>query len=102
MAIGNLAKNALDHTHANGTVRITWEVSPFRTTIRVADDGDGIAPEDLHHIFKRFYRSSTSSDLSGIGLGLPLAKSIVKGQGGTIAVQSTLREGTCFTILFPA
>ncbi len=101
-AIGNLAKNALDHTHANGTVRIAWEVSPFRTTIRVADDGDGIAPEDLHHIFKRFYRSSTSSDLPGIGLGLPLAKSIVEGQGGTIAVQSTLREGTCFTILFPA
>ncbi len=100
-AVGNLVKNALDHTHTNGTIRITWETSPLSTIIRIADDGDGIAPEDIHHIFKRFYRSSQSSDTPGIGLGLPLAKSIVEGQGGTITVQSTPQLGTCFTIFFP-
>ncbi|MDE6364520.1 MAG: HAMP domain-containing histidine kinase [Lachnospiraceae bacterium] len=100
-AIGNLVKNALDHTRAGGIIRITWEASPISAVIRIDDNGDGIAPEELHHIFKRFYRSSQSSDTQGIGLGLPLAKAIVEGQGGTIAVQSTLRVGTCFTMMFP-
>lgn len=100
-AVGNLVKNALDHTHASGIIRITWEISPLSTILHVADNGDGISPEALHHIFKRFYRSRQSSDTQGIGLGLPLAKSIVEGQGGTIVVQSTPRAGTCFTIMFP-
>ncbi len=100
-AVGNLVKNALDHTHAGGIIRITWEISPFSAILHVADNGDGISPEDLHHIFKRFYRSRQSSDTQGVGLGLPLAKSIVEGQGGTVVVQSTLRAGTCFTIMFP-
>lgn len=100
-AIGNLVKNALDHTHAQDSIHITWENTPFRTVIHISDNGDGIAPEDIHHIFKRFYRSSQSANTAGIGLGLPLAKSIVEGQGGTISVQSTLHIGTCFSILFP-
>lgn len=97
-AIGNIVKNALDHTKEGGTIRISWECSPLMTRIRIADNGKGIAPEDIHHIFKRFYRSNTSLDTQGIGLGLPLAKSIVEGQGGTISVQSSLDEGTVFTI----
>lgn len=100
-AIGNLVKNALDHTHAQDRIDITWENTPFRTVIHISDNGDGIAPEDIYHIFKRFYRSSQSANTSGIGLGLPLTKSIVEGQGGTILVQSTPHLGTCFTILFP-
>ena len=97
-AIGNIVKNALDHTKEGGTIRISWECSPLMTRIRIADNGKGIASEDIHHIFKRFYRSNTSLDTQGIGLGLPLAKSIVEGQGGTISVQSGLNEGTVFTI----
>ena len=97
-AIGNIVKNALDHTKEGGIIRISWECSPLMTRIRVADNGEGIAPEDIHHIFKRFYRSKASLDSPGIGLGLPLAKSIVEGQGGTISVQSNLNEGTVFTI----
>ena len=97
-AIGNLVKNALDHTEEGGTIRIRWECSPLMTRIRIADNGKGIAPEDIHHIFKRFYRSSASVDTQGVGLGLPLAKSIVEGQGGTISVQSNPGEGTVFTI----
>ncbi len=99
-AIGNLVKNALDHTSSGATIRIIWDSSPLHTRIRICDNGDGIAPEDIHHIFKRFYRSNQSSDMPGIGLGLPLAKSIVEGQDGTISVQSTPYAETVFTLLF--
>ena len=101
-AVSNIVKNALDHMSAHGTVRITWEVSRFAAAIRIHDDGSGIAPEDIHHIFKRFYRSSQSSDTQGIGLGLPLARSIVEGQGGSICLQSTPGVGTTFTLMLPS
>ncbi len=99
-AIGNLVKNALDHTSAGGIIRIEWDKAPAAVRIRVSDDGNGILPEDIHHIFKRFYRSRKSLDTQGIGLGLPLAKSIVEGQGGTISVHSTPHVGTTFLLLF--
>jgi signal transduction histidine kinase len=66
----------------------------------ISDNGKGIPPEDLHHIFKRFYRSKYSLDTQGIGLGLSLTKAIVEGQGGVVSVQSTLHEGTVFTLSF--
>lgn len=100
-AISNIVKNALDHMNANGTVRITWEISPLTGIIRISDDGSGIAPEEIHHIFKRFYRSSQAADTQDLGLGLPLAKSIIEGQGGTISLQSTLHVETTFTLLLP-
>lgn len=99
-AIGNIVKNALDHTEANDVIRITWEHSPFMTRITITDTGKGIAPEDMPHIFKRFYRSKQSLNRQGIGLGLPLAKAIIEGQGGTISVQSELNNGTTFIISF--
>lgn len=101
-AIGNIVKNALDHTDSGEAIHVSWDVSPIAVKIMISDNGHGIAPEDIHHIFKRFYRSSKSSDTPGIGLGLPLAKSIVEGQGGTISVRSIPREGTTFTLLFPS
>lgn len=99
-AIGNIVKNALDHIPSGGTVRITWEGTPAMIQIFIADNGGGIAPEDIYHIFKRFYRSKYSLDTQGIGLGLSLAKSIIEGQGGMISVQSEWREGTIFTLSF--
>ena len=101
-AITNIVKNALDHTDFDGIIRISWDSSPLAVRITISDNGDGIAPEDIYHIFKRFYRSSHSTDTQGIGLGLPLAKSIVEGQGGTISVHSTPHEGCVFTLLFPS
>ncbi len=99
-AIGNIVKNALDHTTSGGNIRITWERTPATLHIFISDNGNGIAPEDIHHVFKRFYRSKCSLDTQGVGLGLPLAKSIIEGQGGLISVQSELNEGTTFTISF--
>ena len=69
--------------------------------ILVKDNGCGIHPEDIHHIFKRFYRSRFSKDKQGIGLGLPLAKMIVEAHNGMIEVKSELGKGTCITIHFP-
>lgn len=99
-AIENLTKNALDHTEAGGIIRITWENAPTMLRISISDNGDGISQEDIYHIFKRYYRSKHSLDTQGTGLGLPLAKSIVEGQNGFISVQSSLHEGTTFTISF--
>lgn len=99
-SIGNLVKNALDHTQIGGVIKITWESTPTMLRILVSDNGGGIAPEDIHHIFKRFYRSKHSLNTPGIGLGLPLAKSVIEGQGGLISVQSVLHEGTTFSVSF--
>lgn len=100
-AVGNIVKNALDHTDSGGVVRIDWEQTPLMLRLSVSDNGKGIAEEDFHHIFKRFYRSKNSLDTQGIGLGLPLAKAIAEGQGGTITVSSRPGAGTAFTVSFP-
>ena len=99
-AIGNIVKNALDHTRSGDRIHISWERTPAMLRILVADSGQGIAPEDIHHIFKRFYRSAHSLDTQGVGLGLSLAKSIVEGQGGILAAQSEPGQGALFTMSF--
>lgn len=99
-AFGNLIKNALDHTNPGGHIWIRWEQMPGMVRLLVEDDGTGIAAEDYHHIFKRFYRSKKSVDTQGLGLGLPLAKAIIEGQGGVISVRSAPTEGTVFTVSF--
>lgn len=99
-AIDNIVKNALDHTESGDAVHITWKALPNAVQIAVKDNGCGIHPEDLHHIFKRFYRSRFSQDKQGIGLGLPLAKTIVEAHSGTIEVDSELGKGTTFTMNF--
>lgn len=99
-AIDNIVKNALDHTEGGDAVHITWKALPNAVQIAVKDNGCGIHPENLHHIFKRFYRSRFSQDKQGIGLGLPLAKTIVEAHSGTIEVDSELGKGTTFTMNF--
>ena len=99
-AIDNLVKNALDHTAQGGIIQMEWRQLPSAVQILVKDNGSGIHPEDLHHIFKRFYRSRFSQDTQGIGLGLPLAKAIIGAHNGTITVDSELGMGTTFTISF--
>ncbi len=99
-AISNLVKNALDHTEKGDSVCIEWKSIASVVQITVKDNGLGICPEDLHHIFKRFYRSRFSKDTQGIGLGLPLTKAIVEAHNGTIEVDSTLGMGASFTMNF--
>ena len=99
-AIGNIVKNALDHTDAGGKITISWERTPAMIRIYITDNGHGIEQEDIHHIFKRFYRSKNASDNQGIGLGLSLAKAIVEEQGGILSVQSERLKGTTFTLSF--
>lgn len=100
-AISNIVKNAFDHTGAGAAIRITWRAFASVIQIIISDDGSGIHPEDLPHIFKRFYRSRFSSDTQGVGLGLPLAKAVIEAHGGTIEVDSAPGAGTTFTVNFP-
>ena len=99
-AIDNIVKNAFDHTESGATIRIAWKELPSGVQIVIMDNGCGIHPEDIHHIFKRFYRSRFSKDQQGIGLGLPLAKAIIEAHNGTIEVDSELGIGTTFTMNF--
>ena len=99
-AVSNLVKNAFDHTAEGGHIQIEWKQIANLIQVIIKDDGKGIHPEDIHHIFKRFYRSRFSQDTSGIGLGLPLAKAIVEAHDGNITVDSVWGEGTTFTVSF--
>ena len=110
----NLLDNALKHTPPTGKVTVkareTSTCMPKRTTpvpaieITVTDSGVGIPPEDLKHIFERFYQvdKSRSSQNRGIGLGLTITKQIVEAHQGTITVESVRELGTKFTVLLPA
>ncbi len=99
-ALGNIVKNALDHTTENGIITINWSQRGGIQNIMIKDNGCGIHPDDIHYIFKRFYRSRYSKDTQGIGLGLPLAKAIIDAHGGTIEVESEPGHGTAFSINF--
>ena len=98
--VGNIVKNALDHTKTGDTIKIGWQKFASVVQITVNDNGSGIHPEDMPHIFKRFYRSRFSKDTQGIGLGLPLAKAVAEAHGGTIEADSGPGIGTTFTMNF--
>lgn len=99
-AIANIVKNALDHTKAGDVINIEWKRFASIVQIIIKDNGSGIHPEDIHHIFKRFYRSRFSKDTQGIGLGLSLVKTIIETHKGSIEVDSELGIGTTFVINF--
>ena len=100
-AMDNLVKNALDHTQRGDTITISGKMIAGEVCLQVTDNGSGIHPEDIYHIFKRFYRSRFAKDKSGIGLGLALVRSIVERHGGIVEVESTLGKGSCFSIYLP-
>lgn len=103
-AISNLLANALHNTPRGGQVRIAARRhGSGAVEIRVVDNGRGIAPEHLPHIFDRFYRadSSRNSESGGTGLGLAIVKSIMTLHSGAVFVSSTQGAETVFTLLFP-
>ena len=100
----NLVNNAIAYTPDGGTVTLCLHRRPDNwVRVAVADTGVGIAPEDLPHIFDRFWRQdkARSRKLGGSGLGLSIAKSIVEAHGGRISVESELGKGTTFEVLLP-
>jgi two-component system sensor histidine kinase BaeS len=102
--LGNLVSNALRYTSAGGEIVLSAEHRPGSLHIHVRDTGDGIAPDDLPHIFDRFYKGDKSrhQEQGESGLGLAIAKSIVELHKGVLSVESTLGAGTAFTIQLPA
>lgn len=98
-AITNIVKNCIEHTPREGTIRITYSDNNLYTKICIQDSGCGIAPEELPHIFERFYKGTNSKNDS-VGIGLALSKEIIHREKGRIEVQSILAEGTSFEIKF--
>ncbi|MCX7709135.1 MAG: ATP-binding protein [Clostridia bacterium] len=101
--IVNLISNASKYTPSHGTVEVFVKGTEDITEISVKDTGNGIPPEDLPHIFERFYRADKSRNrlTGGAGIGLTITKSIVEAHKGKIMVQSELEKGTEFIISLP-
>lgn len=98
-----LLDNAIKYSHNKGNIIINIESKSKQLLVSIQDNGVGISPADLPHIFDRFYRSDTSrakTDISGFGLGLSIAKKIVDNHHGTIKVASQLGHGSVFTVAF--
>ena len=92
-AITNIIKNAIEHNKENGKITIKYEENVLFTKITIIDEGQGIAKEDLKHIFERFYKAQNSSDNS-VGIGLSLAKNIIEKNNGMINCKSEIGNGT--------
>ncbi len=99
-AIQNVLKNCMDSAGDGGTIEIACEDTPLFTEIIIHDSGKGIAPEDLPHVFDRFYQGKHSGT-AGYGIGLALCKKIVTGQGGTIIAKNHPLGGAVFVFRFP-
>lgn len=99
----NLLANAIQYTPAGGSVTVTLEQEGKTALVRIQDTGIGIAPEDLPHVFDRFWRSQEARQRypQGSGLGMAIAKAIVQRHQGTITVQSRQHQGTCFQVRLP-
>ncbi|MBU2786022.1 MAG: heavy metal sensor histidine kinase [Acidithiobacillus ferriphilus] len=102
-ALGNLLGNALRHTPAGGQISIRTAIQPSLLQIIVSDSGSGIAPEDLPHVFDRFYCADAARlrQGQGTGLGLAIVRSIMQLHGGEATLQSELGTGTTVTLSFP-
>lgn len=98
-ALGNVLKNSMEHTPASGVITVTLSENPIYSQILVEDTGPGIHPEDLPHLFERFYRGKHASAQSA-GIGLALARMIITAQNGTIQAANRRKGGACFTIRF--
>jgi signal transduction histidine kinase len=99
--LSNLVGNALDFTPAGGSVRVSWEPGETGLTVRVADTGAGIPPDQLSLVFGEFWQGTSARRRSGVGLGLVITKAIVEAHGGRIGVESA-GAGTTVTFTLPS
>lgn len=104
----NLLENALRHTPPRGMISLSLHREAGRVILRVADNGEGIAPQHLPHIFERSYRgvaarssADSKAEAVGAGLGLAISKRIAELHGGELSVQSELNRGSLFTFSLP-
>lgn len=99
----NLLENAIKYSPEGGKILITTEELDGRAIIQVADQGVGIAQEDLPHVFDKFYRSqgAKKSEISGSGLGLYLVKYFIELHKGRVEVESQPGKGSTFTVVLP-
>ena len=98
--VNNLLSNAVKFTQ-KGEISLTASYDSSKLTIAIADTGKGMASEDRERIFQEFTRLSGAQGEEGFGLGLSIVKKLVTLLEGTIDVQSTLGEGSCFTVVLP-
>lgn len=102
-AVGNVVQNAVSHTPPETSVVISAEVADDRITIKVADDGPGIAPGELSRVFEKFVSTlrpgSSRTPSDGVGLGLAIAKGIMEAHGGSIEVASPVSAGRGATFM---
>lgn len=101
--VTNLVSNAISYNRRGGSVRVKVVAEPEAAVLVVSDTGQGIAPEDLPHLFERFYRGdqARSGAAGSAGLGLAITKAIVEAHGGTIEVATQLGQGSTFTTRWP-
>jgi signal transduction histidine kinase len=98
----NLLSNAIEYNKSGGSVEVSARLKGSSAEIRVKDDGPGISPEDLPHLFQPFYRAGASRQSDGhLGLGLFLVESHLKVMGGECQVESKLGQGTTFCVRMP-
>jgi signal transduction histidine kinase len=98
--IANLLDNALKYTPAGGMVRLSTASDEEYIKVILADTGTGISAKDIPHIFDRFYRGDKSRSTTGSGLGLSLARALVRAHNGDISVTSNAK-GSTFCLLLP-
>ena len=97
----NLVSNAIKYNVENGRITLAAHTQNRELSLSVHDTGPGISERDMAHLFERFYRIPTSEAAEGSGLGLSIASKIVEEHNGRIEVNSTVGEGTTFTIILP-
>lgn len=102
-AITHLVANALSYTPAGGQITVRTRLEKQNVIVEVQDTGIGIDPQDLPHIFERFYRADLArqTETGGSGLGLAIVQKIIENHSGTIDVESQLGAGSTFRICLP-
>lgn len=98
-ALTNIVKNCLEHSPEGSKVTITVTSSPLFLRLKIQDHGEGIAVQDLRHIFERFYKAKNSA-AGSVGIGLAFAKTIIEADNGQISVKSQEGKGTEFTVTY--
>lgn len=99
-AVANIVDNAIKYTPRGGNVAVRVQSYPSLVRMDIADNGPGIPEAEQAEVFLRFYRSETVSDSPGVGIGLYLAREIMRAQNGYIKLSSKIDEGSTFSLFF--